>query len=292
MNCCNVSSESFVKHACVADTVLAQIFITYDWEKLQAFCQSPQKLSVTAFQKLLEFYVLASEAQQLSNIANTILDFVFSSRILPQDIKYAKQVRKWNNILKQFILFSRNAVAENNGLCEELIFGWWKNVSQKHRATKNVFSLMGHSPISENSPWKGVFSRKMLFQNKMYRQLLHSGEVTYLLLKGQAGYVIEHLCPVPLGKKQQTMSKDVYTLAARIPEKELIKYLNGNTVARGLRFFTIHPKGLKCLIKADYFGAIAQMANDFKLLLNNYPDTFLIPKQKYQTALSYALDFC
>lgn len=290
MNCCNVSSESFVKHACVADALFRQISVTYDWEKLRTFCQLQQKLSVNAFQKLLEFYVLTSEAPQLTSVANAILDFVFSSRILPQDIKYAKQVREWNKILKQFILLSPNAVAENNSLCEELIFGWWKNVSQKHRSTKNVFSLMGHSPISENSPWKGVFSRKLLFQNKMYRQLLHSGDVTYLLLKGQADYVIEHLYPIQLGKKQQKLDKDVYTLAARVPEKELIKYLNGKPIARGLHFFTVHPKGLKCLIKADYFGAIAQMANAFKSLLKDYPDTFHVSKQMYQTALSYALD--
>ncbi len=293
MTCSNVSSGSFVKHVCVAENELRQIAVTYDWGKLHTFCQSPQKLTLPAFQKLLDFFVLASESRQLAIVSDAILDFVFSDRILPQDIKSAKQVRQWNKILESFILLSKNAVAENKDLCEDLIFGWWKNVSQKHRDSTDVFSLMGHAPISESTPWKGVFPRRVLFKNKMYRQLLHSGEISYLLIKGKADYIIEHLCPVQLGKKQQKLNNAVYAIAAKVPVKELSKYLEGKTMVRGLHFFAVHPDGLKCLIGADYFGAIAQMANDFKARLAEYPETFALKfkKQEYQTMLSYALDF-
>ncbi|MDO4162627.1 MAG: hypothetical protein Q4D80_06480 [Pseudomonadota bacterium] len=267
-----------------------------NWGILQQFCNCEQKLTLDDFKLLLHLYKRMRSQKNIPDAVYWVEDMFFHHSIIPQGLKTADDVREWNKMLVLFLKYSGNASADDEEIAQELVFNWWQSLVQTRYVPENVFKLIKNSDILASASWRGVFPKKVLLKNKCYKMLLHCGEVETLVAAGQSDYVIKFLNRFDITKVAEKVRDEIYHWTARIPIDVMNKYLHKSMKnfcsLSDYRVFAVHPQGLQCLMAADCFGLIANLAAPLRVVAGDYPKTFsaTISQESYLSLLSNALD--
>ena len=246
------------------------------------------EMTVEAFQKLLVLYKNTLHDEQKKKYAYLIENMVFNFEILPKNVKKAEPARRWNDILSSFIRLSGKA--NDDYSVQSLVFDWWSTWLCTDFSDVSIIKQIKKTNLYSANSWKGVLSAQVIKNRGFYGLLLHSGEIETLIECGQSVYMFNMLEKVSPRSLQIKVLYTVIDWMSKVSLADLQNYLSRNP--KYLLVFTLHPLGLKCLVEAECFGAIAAMAKDFRFMEEVYPPQFakFMSKEDYVKLLDYALD--